>query len=141
MTGTNGKTTVTTLIKHMLEQCLHTKVGLIGTNANVIGDEVLHTEHTTPDAYELQKLLRRMVDAGCTHAVMEVSSHSLVLHRVEGIRFRVPRPRRSCLRRVTSASSTRTTIGRTSCSSTPNARCTPIPPNATTPTSWPRTSA
>ncbi len=63
--------------------------GLIGTNANVIGDEVLHTEHTTPDAYELQKLLRRMVDAGCTHAVMEVSSHSLVLHRVEGIRFRV----------------------------------------------------
>ena len=70
VTGTNGKTTVTTLIKHMLEQCLHTKVGLIGTNANVIGDEVLHTEHTTPDAYELQKLLRRMVDAGCTHAVM-----------------------------------------------------------------------
>lgn len=89
VTGTNGKTTVTTLIKHMLEQCLHTKVGLIGTNANIIGDEVLHTEHTTPDAYELQKLLRRMVDAGCTHAVMEVSSHSLVLHRVEGIRFRV----------------------------------------------------
>ena len=89
VTGTNGKTTVTTLIKHMLEQCLHTKVGLIGTNANVIGDEELHTEHTTPDAYELQKLLRRMVDAGCTHAVMEVSSHSLVLHRVEGIRFRV----------------------------------------------------
>ena len=89
VTGTNGKTTVTTLIKHMLEQCLHTKVGLIGTNANIIGDEVLHTEHTTPDAYELQKLLRRMADAGCTHAVMEVSSHSLVLHRVEGIRFRV----------------------------------------------------
>lgn len=89
VTGTNGKTTVTTLIKHMLEQCLHTKVGLIGTNANIIGDEVLHTEHTTPDTYELQKLLRRMVDAGCTHAVMEVSSHSLVLHRVEGIRFRV----------------------------------------------------
>ena len=48
VTGTNGKTTVTTLIKHMLEQCLHTKVGLIGTNANIIGDEVLHTEHTTP---------------------------------------------------------------------------------------------
>lgn len=89
VTGTNGKTTVTTLIKHMLEQCLHTKVGLIGTNANIIGDEVLHTEHTTPDTYELQKLLHRMVDAGCTHAVMEVSSHSLVLHRVEGIRFRV----------------------------------------------------
>lgn len=48
VTGTNGKTTVTTLIKHMLEQCLHTKVGLIGTNANIVGDEVLHTEHTTP---------------------------------------------------------------------------------------------
>ena len=66
-----------------------TMIGVTGTNANVIGDEELHTEHTTPDAYELQKLLRRMVDAGCTHAVMEVSSHSLVLHRVEGIRFRV----------------------------------------------------
>ena len=89
VTGTNGKTTVTCLVKHVLEQTLGAKVGLIGTNANIIGDEVLHTEHTTPDAYELQKLLRRMADAGCTHAVMEVSSHSLVLHRVEGIRFRV----------------------------------------------------
>ena len=89
ITGTNGKTTSTYLLKHVLEKTLGAKVGLIGTNANIIGDEVLHTEHTTPDAYELQKLLRRMADAGCTHAVMEVSSHSLVLHRVEGIRFRV----------------------------------------------------
>lgn len=89
VTGTNGKTTTTTLIKHVLEQACGAKVGLIGTNANLIGDEALHTEHTTPDAYELQKLLRAMADAGCTYAVMEVSSHSLVLHRVAGIRFRV----------------------------------------------------
>ena len=89
VTGTNGKTTTTTLIKHVLEQARGAKVGLIGTNANLIGDETLHTEHTTPDSYELQKLLRAMVDAGCTYAVMEVSSHSLVLHRVAGIRFAV----------------------------------------------------
>lgn len=89
VTGTNGKTTTTTLIKHMLEQTRGAKVGLIGTNANLIGDEALHTEHTTPDSYELQQLLRAMVDAGCTYAVMEVSSHSLVLHRVAGIQFRV----------------------------------------------------
>ena len=89
VTGTNGKTTTTTLIKHVLEQARGAKVGLIGTNANLIGDETLHTEHTTPDSYELQQLLRAMVDAGCTYAVMEVSSHSLVLHRVAGIRFAV----------------------------------------------------
>lgn len=89
VTGTNGKTTVTTLIKLLLEQACGAKVGLMGTNANVIGDEVMHAERTTPDSYEVQRLLRAMVDAGCAYAVMEVSSHSLVLHRVAGIRFRI----------------------------------------------------
>ncbi len=89
ITGTNGKTTSTYLIKHMLEACLDAKVGLVGTNGNMIGSESLHTEHTTPESYELQKLFREMADSGCTHVVMEVSSHSLVLHRVAGIHFRL----------------------------------------------------
>ncbi len=89
VTGTNGKTTSTMLIKHMLEHCLGAKVGLIGTNQNMIGDEALPTERTTPESYELQKLLREMADAGCTHVVMEVSSHSLVLSRVAGLRYAV----------------------------------------------------
>ena len=89
VTGTNGKTTVTHLIKHMLEQALGAKVGLIGTNANMIGNEILSTERTTPQSYELQKLFRAMADAGCTHVVMEVSSHALDQDRVAGIRFAV----------------------------------------------------
>ncbi len=89
VTGTNGKTTSTMLIKHMLEHCLGAKVGLIGTNQNMIGAEALPTERTTPESYELQKLLREMADAGCTHVVMEVSSHSLVLSRVAALRFAV----------------------------------------------------
>ena len=88
VTGTNGKTTTTTLIKHILEAEGH-KVGLIGTNQNMIGDEVIPTERTTPESYELQALLARMAEAGCTHCVMEVSSHSLVLDRVRGVRFAV----------------------------------------------------
>ena len=87
VTGTNGKTTSTTLIKHILEECLGAKVGLIGTIANYIGDQELPTERTTPESYELQKLLRRMADEGCAYAVMEVSSHALVLDRVAGIQF------------------------------------------------------
>ena len=89
VTGTNGKTTSTMLIKHLLERCLGAKVGLIGTNQNMIGSEALPTERTTPESYELQKLLREMADAGCTHVVMEVSSHSLVLSRVAGLRYAV----------------------------------------------------
>lgn len=88
VTGTNGKTTTTYLVKHMLEDAGH-KVGLIGTNQNLIGDEVIETERTTPESYELHALFARMRDAGCTHVIMEVSSHSLVLDRVHGIPFAV----------------------------------------------------
>ena len=89
ITGTSGKTSSSYLIKHMLESKLDAKVGLIGTNGNMIGDEFLHTEHTTPESYELHKLFRHMADSGCTHVVMEVSSHSLTLERVAGIHFDV----------------------------------------------------
>ena len=88
VTGTNGKTTTTYLVKHMLEDAGY-KVGLIGTNQNLIGDEVIETERTTPESYELHALFARMRDAGCTHVIMEVSSHSLVLDRVYGIPFAV----------------------------------------------------
>ncbi len=87
VTGTNGKTTVTYLLKAILEQAAGAKVGLIGTIQNMVGDEVVETERTTPESYELQKLFRRMADAGCTHVVMEVSSHALALHRVDAIEF------------------------------------------------------
>ena len=89
VTGTNGKTTTTYLLKDVLEKALGAKVGLIGTNQNMIGQEVLHTERTTPESFELQGLFRAMADAGCTHVVMEVSSHALCLKRVAGIPFAV----------------------------------------------------
>ena len=88
-TGTSGKTSSTILLKHLLEEELGAKVGLIGTNGNMIGDKLIHTEYTTPESYELQKLFHSMKEAGCTHVVMEVSSHSLALERVAGINFDV----------------------------------------------------
>lgn len=87
VTGTNGKTTTTYLLKSVLEQTLHAKVGVIGTNQTLIGEEVLPAERTTPDAYTLQNLLAQMEDAGCTHVVMEVSSHALALYRTAGLHF------------------------------------------------------
>ncbi len=89
ITGTNGKTTTTILIKQILEKTLGAKVGLIGSISNMIGDEEFHAEHTTPESCDLQALFRQMADAGCTHCVMEVSSHSLVLRRVAGVHFAV----------------------------------------------------
>ena len=89
VTGTNGKTTTTYLLKDILEKTRGAKVGLIGTNQNMIGDLVLPTERTTPESFELQGLFRCMKDAGCTHVVMEVSSHALYLKRVAGVRFAV----------------------------------------------------
>lgn len=89
VTGTNGKTTTTHLIKAVLEGVLHTKVGLIGTNRNLIGERELPAYRTTPESYELQQLLRQMADDGCTHVVMEVSSHGLAQHRVSGLTFQI----------------------------------------------------
>ena len=88
ITGTNGKTTVTYLIKHILEHYGH-KVGLIGTNQNMIGDVVLPTQRTTPESKELYSMFADMANAGCSHVVMEVSSHALYLSRVGGIQFEV----------------------------------------------------
>lgn len=89
VTGTNGKTTTTNLIREMLERVPGFKVGLIGTNRNMIDTCELTASRTTPDSYTLQKLLRNMVDSGCTHAVMEVSSHALAQHRTAGLTFDV----------------------------------------------------
>ena len=87
VTGTNGKTSTTLLLKQLLEKTLGAKVGLIGTMANMVGDEVIPTERTTPESFELQGLFARMRDAGCTHVVMEVSSHAVTLDRIGGVRF------------------------------------------------------
>ena len=89
VTGTNGKTSSTYLLKFILEQVAGAKVGLIGTNQNMIGDEVIPTERTTPESFEVQKLFAQMRDAGCTHVVMEVSSHALALDRVYGVPYAV----------------------------------------------------
>ena len=89
VTGTNGKTSTTLLLKQVLEKTLGAKVGLIGTMSNLIGHEELPTERTTPESLELQELFAKMRDAGCTHVVMEVSSHALTLDRVGGVHFDV----------------------------------------------------
>lgn len=86
VTGTNGKTTTTFMLKTILEQA-GKKVGLVGTIANYIDQERLDTERTTPESFELQKLFYEMANKGCEYCVMEVSSHSLALDRVYGIEF------------------------------------------------------
>ena len=88
ITGTNGKTTTTYMIKSVLEVS-GIKTGLIGTIINMIGQRELPTERTTPESPDLFALLRRMADEGCAAVVMEVSSHSLYLQRVAGITFDV----------------------------------------------------
>ncbi len=89
VTGTNGKTSSTLLLKHILEQVLGAKVGLMGTMENMIGQERIPTERTTPESFELQALLAQMRDAGCSHAIMEVSSHAIALDRVGGLHYEV----------------------------------------------------
>ena len=86
ITGTNGKTTSTFMIKSILEEAGY-KVGVIGTIANYIGSTKIPAHRTTPESIELHKLFKDMVDEGVDYCVMEVSSHSLSLDRVYGIKF------------------------------------------------------
>lgn len=86
VTGTNGKTTVTYLLKHILE-CQGKKVGLIGTNQNMIGDVAFETGRTTPDSIELQGIFAKMAAENVDYCIMEVSSHALELDRVYGCSF------------------------------------------------------
>jgi len=86
VTGTNGKTTIATLL-YEVARLRGEKAGLISTVANIINGDSVPAEHTTPDPVQLNRLLRRMVDAGCTFASMEVSSHACDQHRIAGLTF------------------------------------------------------
>ena len=86
VTGTNGKTTIATLLYQMFRKLGH-KVGLISTVCNYIDGEAIPTEHTTPDPITLHALMARMVEAGCEYAFMEVSSHSIDQKRISGLSF------------------------------------------------------
>ena len=86
VTGTNGKTTIATLLYNMFHKFGY-KVGLISTVCNYIDGEAMPTEHTTPDPITLNKLLGRMADEGCKYAFMEVSSHSVAQKRIGGLKF------------------------------------------------------
>ena len=86
VTGTNGKTTIATLL-YKLVRALGHKAGLLSTVVNYIDNEAITATHTTPDAIALNSLLRRMVDAGCEYAFMEVSSHSIAQERIAGLDF------------------------------------------------------
>ncbi|HHW57701.1 MAG TPA: UDP-N-acetylmuramoyl-L-alanyl-D-glutamate--2,6-diaminopimelate ligase [Clostridia bacterium] len=86
ITGTNGKTSVTYMLKAILER-QNNKVGLVGTIQNMIGDKVIPSIHTTPESVDLQELFGMMVSEGVKYVVMEVSSHSLALHRVDECEF------------------------------------------------------
>lgn len=88
VTGTNGKTTTTYLLKSILESW-GKKVGLIGTIAYLVDADAYEAPHTTPEAPEFQKLLRKMADSRCSHVVTEVSSHALAQRRVDYTRFRM----------------------------------------------------
>lgn len=86
VTGTNGKTTTATVLYKLFKHLGH-KVGLLSTVCNYVDDEAVPADHTTPDPVTLNKLLARMVDAGCEYAFMEVSSHAVAQHRIAGLRF------------------------------------------------------
>ncbi len=86
VTGTNGKTTIATLLFHMFRKFGH-KCGLLSTVCNYIEDEAIPTDHTTPDPIELNQLLARMVNAGCEYAFMECSSHAIQQQRIGGLKF------------------------------------------------------
>lgn len=86
VTGTNGKTSVATLLFRLFSKLGH-KVGLLSTVENKIGEETVPSTHTTPDAISLNQLLKRMVDEGCTYVFMEVSSHAVDQHRIAGLTF------------------------------------------------------
>ncbi|MDI9878110.1 UDP-N-acetylmuramoyl-L-alanyl-D-glutamate--2,6-diaminopimelate ligase [Flectobacillus longus] len=86
ITGTNGKTTTVTLLFRLFRK-LGYRCGLVSTVQNQIDDTVIPSTHTTPDSINLNKLLAQMVEAGCTYAFMEVSSHSVVQHRITGLSF------------------------------------------------------
>jgi len=86
VTGTNGKTTIATLLYNMFRKFGH-KCGLLSTVCNYIEDEAIPADHTTPDPIELNELLGRMVDAGCEYAFMECSSHAIAQKRIGGLKF------------------------------------------------------
>jgi UDP-N-acetylmuramoyl-L-alanyl-D-glutamate--2,6-diaminopimelate ligase len=88
VTGTKGKTTTTYLVKSILESSGH-KVGLIGTIEAIIGEEIIPASNTTPESYVVQEYFKKMVDAGCDIAIMEVSSQGLMMHRVAGFTFEI----------------------------------------------------
>jgi UDP-N-acetylmuramoyl-L-alanyl-D-glutamate--2,6-diaminopimelate ligase len=86
VTGTNGKTTIATLLFKLFSSLGH-MCGLVSTVQNQVGDTVIPATHTTPDAVSLNFLLKQMLDAGCTHVFMEVSSHAIHQHRITGLRY------------------------------------------------------
>ena len=86
VTGTNGKTTIATLLYRLFTDAGYT-CGLLSTIENIVDHEVIPSTHTTPDPVELNALLRKMVDCGCEYAFMEVSSHSIDQHRIAGLHF------------------------------------------------------
>lgn len=86
ITGTNGKTTTVTLLYNLIRK-LGYKVGLLSTVRNYINNEIIEATHTTPDAVQMNKLMKQMVDAGCEYCFMEVSSHAVHQERIAGLEF------------------------------------------------------
>ena len=87
ITGTNGKTSTAHFLRHILTVKYGDCVGLIGTNENIIGNKIIPSKNTTPQSYEIFRMMREMADNGCKYCVMEVSSHALEQNRVYGIDF------------------------------------------------------